>query len=139
MKAQKLNIESRTDQLVAVREFVSQAALEFGFTDEEVSKIALAVDEACTNIIKHAYKFDSRQRITISVREKNSAFEVSIRDSGLRFNPDEIEIPDMKEYLTYYRRGGLGMYLMKSLMDEVEYDIRPGKKNEVRMVKYRSR
>jgi len=139
VKAQKLNIESRTDQLVAVREFVSQAALEFGFTDEEVSKIALAVDEACTNIIKHAYKFDSRQRITISVREKNSAFEVSIRDSGLRFNPDEIEIPDMKEYLTYYRRGGLGMYLMKSLMDEVEYDIRPGKKNEVRMVKYRSR
>ena len=45
----------------------------------------------------------------------------------------------MKEYLTHYRRGGLGVYLMKSLMDKVEYDIRPGKMNEVRLTKFLSR
>ena len=42
----------------------------------------------------------------------------------------------MKEYLEHYRQGGLGVYLMKRLMDKVEYDIEPGKQNEVRMVKY---
>jgi anti-sigma regulatory factor (Ser/Thr protein kinase) len=42
----------------------------------------------------------------------------------------------MKEYLSHYRRGGLGVYLMKSLMDKVEFDIAPGKLNEVRLTKY---
>jgi serine/threonine-protein kinase RsbW len=55
VQPQHLTIESRTERLIEVRDFVSTAAREFGFTDEEVSKIALAIDEACTNIIKHAY------------------------------------------------------------------------------------
>ena len=42
----------------------------------------------------------------------------------------------MQEYLTHYRRGGLGMYLMKSLMDKIEYNIKPGRPNEVRLTKY---
>lgn len=136
MKPQSIKIESRTERLIAVREFVSAAAREFGFSDEEVSKIALAVDEACTNIIKHAYKFDSSKRITITIKPGNGAFEVSIVDTGNKFNPAEIQSPDMKEYLKHYRQGGLGVYLMKRLMDKVEYDIEPGKQNEVRMVKY---
>jgi serine/threonine-protein kinase RsbW len=136
VKQQSLNIESRTEQLIAVREFVSRAALQFGFNEEDVSKIALAVDEACTNIIKHAYRFDPTKSMTISVRGRNGAFEVSILDDGLQFNPGDVRPPDMKEYLTHFRKGGLGVYLMKSLMDKVEYDIKPGKRNEVRLIKY---
>lgn len=139
MKTVTLNIESRTERLIEVREFVATNATEFGFSDEEASKIALAVDEACTNVIKHAYRFDPSQLIAITIRPKNNAFEVSIVDSGNHFNPDEIHAPDMKEYLSHFRRGGLGMYLMKSLMDKVEYLIGPGKKNEVRLVKYLAR
>jgi anti-sigma regulatory factor (Ser/Thr protein kinase) len=44
----------------------------------------------------------------------------------------------MKEYLTHYRKGGLGVHLMKSLMDKVVYSIKPGKPNEVRLIKYRT-
>jgi serine/threonine-protein kinase RsbW len=119
-----------------VREFISAAAREFGFNDEEVSKIALAVDEACTNVIKHAYKFDPGKEITVTVRDSDGGFEVLILDNGKHFNPSEIPFPDMKEYISHYRRGGLGVYLMKSLMDKVEYDIAPGKQNQVRLVKY---
>ncbi len=139
MKPQTLHIESKTERLIAVREFVSDAARQAGFGDEEVSKIALAVDEACTNIIKHAYKFDPTKTIEITIRQRKSAFEVSITDSGRQFNPDEITPPDMREYLTHYRRGGLGIYLMKSLMDKVEYHITQGRKNKVLLVKYLSR
>jgi serine/threonine-protein kinase RsbW len=139
VKKQRLEIESRTEQLISVREFVSAAAQRFGFNDEEVSKIALAVDEACTNVIKHAYKFDATKKITIIIGQSNGAFEVSIIDTGRTFNPNEVHPPDMKEYLTHYRRGGLGIHLMKSLMDKVEYHIDPGKKNEVRLVKFISR
>jgi serine/threonine-protein kinase RsbW len=135
VKPQSLNIESRTERLIAVREFVSSAARSFGFGDEDVSKIALAVDEACTNIIKHAYRFDPGKSITITVRNRNGAFEVVIQDFGREFDPQKVPTPDMQEYLSHFRRGGLGVYLMKSLMDKVEYAIVPGKKNEVRLIK----
>ena len=136
MKTETIQIESRTERLIAVREFVSDAARTLGFGDEDVSKIALAVDEACTNVIKHAYRFDPSRTIQVSVRTRNGAFEVAIRDDGVQFNPTQVQNPDMKEYLSHYRRGGLGVYLMKSLMDKVEYEMTPGKMNEVRLIKY---
>ncbi len=139
MAPRTLHIESRTERLIAVREFVSNAAREFGFNEEEIGKIALAVDEACTNVIKHAYRYDPNKEITVTIRRKNGAFEVSILDSGAGFDPGRIPTPDMKEYMAHYRRGGLGIYLMKSLMDKVEYGNGPGRRNEVRLTKYLTR
>ena len=138
MKPQTLTIESKTERLIDVREFVSAAAREFGFNDEEVSKIALAIDEACTNVIKHAYKFDPGKKIAVTISPSNASFVVEISDSGRHFDPGSIASPDMKEYLTHYRRGGLGVYLMKSLMDKVEYHIAPGG-NRVRLTKFLTR
>jgi serine/threonine-protein kinase RsbW len=139
VSSRTLHIESRTERLIAVREFVSDAAREFGFTDEDVSKIALAVDEACTNIIKHAYRYDPNRDITVTIRQKNGTFEIIIRDSGTGFDPSSLHAPDMQDYFSHYRKGGLGVYLMKRLMDKVEYEIHPGKRNEVRLIKYLSR
>jgi serine/threonine-protein kinase RsbW len=138
-KKQSIRIDSRTERLIEVRQFVSDAARRFGFGDDEISKIALAVDEACTNVIKHAYKFDPTKKLTIKVKSHDNVFEVSIQDNGNQFNPAGIQAPDMKEYLAHYRHGGLGVYLMKSLMDKVEYTIQPGRQNEVRLTKYLSR
>jgi serine/threonine-protein kinase RsbW len=135
VKTQTLHIESRTERLIAVREFVSDAARDFGFTEEEIGKIALAVDEACTNVIKHAYKYDPSKRISITIRVKNGAFQVAIRDTGGQFNPDGIRPPDLKNYLTHPHRGGLGVHLMRSLMDKVEYEVMP-ESNEVRLTKF---
>jgi serine/threonine-protein kinase RsbW len=134
-----IHIESRTERLVDVRDFVSAAARECGFPDDEVSKIALAVDEACTNVIKHAYRNNPAKKISVSVRRKSGGLEIVITDSGAGFDPSRIQKPDMKEYLSHYRHGGLGMYLMRSLMDKVEYKIDSGRRNEVRMIKYLSR
>lgn len=139
MDARTIHIESRTERLVAAREFVSAAARECGFPDDEVSKIALAVDEACTNIIKHAYHNDPTKKISVSVKNKNGGLEIVIADSGTGFDPMRIQPPNMKEYLSHYRHGGLGVYLMKSLMDKVEYKIDSGRRNEVRLTKYLSR
>jgi serine/threonine-protein kinase RsbW len=136
VKTETIHIESRTERLSAVREFVSGAARTFGFSEEDVGKIALAVDEACTNVIKHAYKFDPTKEIAVTVTASSGAFEVRIRDHGKAFDPGRIQQPDMKEYMTHFRRGGLGVHLMRSLMDKVEYVIDPGKKNEVRLTKF---
>lgn len=99
--------------------------------------ISLAVDEACTNVIKHAYQYASDRKIVILVSHKNGAFEIQIKDEGKSFDPANIQSPNMKEYLSHFRRGGLGMHLMRSLMDNVEYKSN-GNNNVVRMVKYLS-
>lgn len=129
-------IRSRTDHLLEVREFVLEAARQFGFGEEEASKIVLAVDEACTNIIKHAYQNAPDKKIEITIYRQNGEFEVRIFDEGRAFDPAAVTLPDIRQQLTHYRRGGLGVYLMKTLMDKVEYNMSRGKKNEVRLTKY---
>ena len=132
----KLVIQSQTERLSSVREFVSEAARQHGFDEETVNKIALAVDEACTNVIKHAYRYAPDKNIEIRISSNKTSFEVTIYDTGIAFSPDAVPTPDMGQYLREYRRGGLGMYLMRSLMDKVEYTARPGKRNEVHMIKF---
>jgi len=136
VKKDTIHIESRTERLSTVRDFVSAAAKDFGFSEEDVGKITLAVDEACTNIIKHAYANNPSKDIAITVSGLDRAFEISILDHGVTFNPLDVPRPDLKEYRAHPRRGGLGVHLMRSLMDKVEYEIVPGKQNEVRLTKY---
>ncbi|MBA4312604.1 MAG: ATP-binding protein [Chlorobiaceae bacterium] len=130
-----LNISSNTEKLNAVREFISIAAHNFGFDDETASKISLAVDEACTNIIKHAYEYAPNKELEIKVLTNKQQFEVIITHQGKLLDPKLIKTPDMKEYLVHPRRGGLGIHLMRLLMDSVEYKIRDDKKCEVHLMK----
>jgi len=132
-------ILSRTDNLLGAREFVSSAARAFGFSEEETANIVLAVDEACTNIIKHAYQYVTNKEIEISILQKNQSFEVRIFDNGKAFDPSALRPPDIKEHIGHHRGGGLGVYMMKRLMDKVEYNFNPGNRNEVRLTKFRSR
>lgn len=131
-----MTIESRTEKLRLVREFVSAAAREFGFDAGSVHKISLAVDEACTNVIKHSYKYASDKEIEVVVHTGDGTFEVVIYDEGIAFDPDAVHNPDMKEYREHYRKGGLGMYLMRSLMDKIEYKSRSNHRNEMHLIKY---
>jgi serine/threonine-protein kinase RsbW len=130
-------IPSRTENLLEVREFVGSAARSFGFSDEDIANIVLAVDEACTNIIKHAYQYAGDKEIEVSILPSNRSFEIRIFDNGKSFDPSTLRPPDLKEHIGHHRRGGLGVYLMKRLMDKVEYNFNPGKRNEVRLIKNR--
>jgi serine/threonine-protein kinase RsbW len=131
-------ILSKTDNLLEVREFVGSAARSSGFSEEDIASIVLAVDEACTNIIKHAYQYAADKEIEISISRNNRSFEIRIMDSGKTFDPSLLRPLDLKEHIGHHRRGGLGVYLMKRLMDKVEYNFNPGKRNEVRLIKYYS-
>lgn len=136
-----LRIQSKTELLSEMRTFVSDAARHFGFSESEVGKIELAIDEACTNIIKHAYKYNPDGIIEIRIssmknEEAVTKFVVEIFDSGISFDSSKYTAPDMKEYFKKLRHGGLGIVLMKKLMDEVEYGHMSGSKNSIRLVKY---
>lgn len=132
----ELIVKSSTDNLANVREFTRKAAEESGFSEEIVGKIILAVDEACTNIIKHAYKFSPDGKIVISIKFDSAKFMISIIDEGIHFNPNSVPEPNIVEYYKQKKIGGLGIFLMKKLMDEVKYSTITGNKNQVILVKY---
>ena len=124
-----------------MRTFVSDAARQYGFGEGDVGKIELAIDEACTNIIKHAYRYNPDGIIEIRLTmqqgpEHKRKFVVEIHDSGISFDSSKYTAPDMTEYFKKLRHGGLGIVLMKKLMDEVEYGPSVGDRNTIRLVKY---
>jgi serine/threonine-protein kinase RsbW len=135
VKKQNLVVKSRTENLALIRDFISSNASKAGFSKDEIDDMILAVDEACTNVIKHAYKYSPDGDITIEIKFDKSVFTITIEDNGISFNPDVVPAPDLQKYYREHRVGGLGMYLMKTLMDDVRYDSLPGKYNRVSLIK----
>ena len=134
-----LKLENKSANLRLIREFVGKIAVEAGFSEDDVNHIELAVDEACSNVVKHAYhpgKEKSGHNIEIEVYFDSKEFNVKVLDRGQGFDPSRLPQTDMKSYLEKFKVGGLGIHLMKSLMDQVEYSINPGKKNQVILTKY---
>ena len=134
-KGKELRVKSKTENLSLIRDFVSEKALDAGLPVTAVEKIMLAVDEACTNIIKHAYKSSPEGEIILNVEYDDEKFTITIIDYGKSFNPESIPQPDLQKYYREHKVGGLGIYLMKSLMDDVKYTSIPGKYNQVLLSK----
>ncbi len=134
-KEKKLVISSRTENLSPIREFIQETAVEAGMKSKSTNDMMLAVDEACTNIIKHAYKSYPEGKIIITIKTFPEKIIIKITDYGNAFHPEVIPEPDIQEYYRQKRVGGLGMYLMKTLMDEVKYISIPGKYNQVLLTK----
>jgi serine/threonine-protein kinase RsbW len=134
-KVGELRVKSKTENLSEIRDFVSTNALAAGISAASIDNIILAVDEACTNIIKHAYKLSPQGEIIIKITYDEEKFTITIIDYGKSFEPDRVPRPDLQKYYREHRVGGLGMYLMKSLMDDVEYISIPGEYNQVLLSK----
>lgn len=112
---------SKTENLENIRNFVFKNSIQFGFDNYKAEEIVLAVDEACTNLIKHGYKYKFTENITIDIKCKDSQFIVNIIDNSQPFDPREIIDPDLEKYRNEYRKGGLGIFIMKSLVDNIDY------------------
>jgi serine/threonine-protein kinase RsbW len=108
-------------ELHRIRQFVMDSAGRVGFSDDEASKIGLAVDEACTNIIKHSFKFDKSKKFCVQVETSTDFFIVNISDNGAPFDPLTVPDVDMKDYISNFKRGGLGIHIIRNVMDEVDY------------------
>ena len=108
-------------ELQSIRDFVQKKASEYGFDEEASYKISLAVDESCSNIIRHAYKLDSNKELSVEIDVSNGSFTVNIFDWGEPFNPMNKEMQDMEEYLKQFKRGGFGIHIIRMIMDAVEY------------------
>jgi len=116
----------------AVRHFVSRISAAAGFDKNSSYAVTLAVDEACTNIIKYSYGFDSSKRIELTVELLEGGIRFHIVDFGTKcdrsvFKPREIE--DVTP-------GGLGIFLITKIMDHVAYDPSDGGRTTLTLVKF---
>ncbi len=130
-----LQVPSSTENLALIREFVSSAASQAGFDKKDIAKLELAVDEACANVIEHAYGHDVSKEVVVRATLADDALSIDIEDTGDGFDPQTINQEKLEKLISDRKTGGLGMRLMKSLMDEVRYEIEPGKKNALHLMK----
>ncbi len=119
----KFKTFTKTENLESIRNFVFENSTKFGFNDYKAEELVLAVDEACTNLIKHAYKSNPEDSIVIELNSCENSFIVKIIDNSPSFDPRFVQDPDMVQYRNDYKKGGLGIFIMKSLVDSLDYQI----------------
>jgi len=123
-----LTIPGRYDKIQQACQFVAQGAVQAGLNDTAVFHVELACDEACTNVIEHAYADDEAGEIEVSWEVQGDRFIITIRDRGRAFDPAEVPLPPTVEveqegddFQILPRVGGLGIHFMRKLMDDVQY------------------
>jgi len=127
--------QGRYSSLEAISRFVSQAAQEAGFDSSQIYAIVLAVDEACTNIIEHAYGGEGQGEIQCSYEITDDGLRIELHDWGRDFNPDIVPEPDFDVPLEKLQTRGAGLYFMRNLMDEVHFQFGGNDGNVLVMVK----
>jgi serine/threonine-protein kinase RsbW len=130
-----LHVPSSTENLVLIREFVATIGAQAGLEESDIGKLELAVDEACANVIEHAYGHDITKEVIVRATFDDETLRIDVEDTGRGFDPQSVRSEELERLVQERKSGGLGMRLMKSLMDEVHYEIAPGEKNELHMVK----
>jgi serine/threonine-protein kinase RsbW len=121
--------------LARISEFVARLARVAGLDSNAVYAVEMAVDEACTNIIEHAYGGQGRGDIECTCQVNGQELTVTLRDHGHAFDPSSVPEPDISAALEDRREGGLGLYLIGKLMDEVRFEFTPDAGNLLTMVK----
>jgi serine/threonine-protein kinase RsbW len=114
---------------------VARYAKQAGFDDQALYQIQLAVDEACANVVHHAYKGMEAGDMEVCCRHETDALVILVRDWGRGFDPTSVEDPDVDAPLEKRRFGGLGLFLLREAMDQVRFSFDPEKGNELRMSK----
>jgi serine/threonine-protein kinase RsbW len=132
-------VNARPESLARIAAFVADVARRWGLTPQETFDVQMAVDEACANVIQHAYRGDESGLIELAVACDGKSCTVTIRDHGAPFDPGAVLEPDTTAPLEERPIGGLGLFFMRRLMDEVHFQFDERTGNVLTMVKHRQR
>lgn len=127
-----ITIPSHPRYFSMIRAVTTKAGEVYGMTHETIEKVKLAIDEACSNVVKYAYRGETDKKIVVKFRATRKKFEVIIEDTGIKTCPECIEGRDLNDI----RPGGLGVHLIKRAFDVFEFDESKKNGNRLRLVKY---
>jgi serine/threonine-protein kinase RsbW len=130
-----LTVPGRFEYLATIADFIAEMGRDAGYDQDIVFHVQMAVDEACSNVIEHAYQGQDKGDITLSCDCQKNEWVVAIFDTGRSFDPNSVPAPNLDANLDDIKTGGLGLYFMRQLMDEVEFSFDEKQGNKLRMVK----
>jgi serine/threonine-protein kinase RsbW len=125
----------RYESLASISELILQAAQQAGLDNQATYAVQIAVDEACANIIEHAYGGEGIGDITCTVDPDPGGLTVVLKDTGRPFNPKLIKNPNTHLSLSKRKEGGLGLFFIRRYMDEVHFEFSPEGGNCLTMIK----
>ncbi len=128
------------ENVPGVTKHIARVAEELGFGPHARYQIELAIDEACANVVEHAYPREAQGEMEIScyfdtAGPEGRALVIRVRDWGTGFDPGAVEEPDIDAPLENRGLGGLGLFLVKQVMDWVTFHFDPERGNELLMFK----
>ena len=130
----KLSVPSDTVNLAMIRDFVELSARRSAIAEPEMQKLTLAVDEACANVIEHAYNNDNTREITVHVWFDDAQIGVDVIDSGSRFDPTSHKPLELRDLVGH--KGGMGIRIMQMATDELVADTDENGHNRLRLIKH---
>lgn len=133
---EEITLPAKMSSLRQVRDFIDQIGKKYKFTEKIINSFKLVVDEACTNIIRHGYLDIKDGQITIRAVIRRLSLTIIIIDQGKSFDPRQIKSPDLQRYIQIGKKGGLGIFMMRKLMDDIQYTV-TSRGNELRLTKTR--
>ena len=136
-----LKVRGLYNNIRQICDFVTEGAQAAGLGEGAMFHIELACDEACTNIIEHAYEGEDVGEIVVSWWVADSDFVVTFHDNGRSFDPTHVPPPAITDLSTTadpenLRVGGLGIHFMRNLMDDIQYSFDPNTGNTLTMIKH---
>lgn len=129
-----ITIPSDALYLKIIRSVVAAVGKIFNFSQKDINAIELATNEACANIINHAYDNEPFHRIQITICGYPEKIKIELKDNGKKVSPEEIKSRKLDEI----RPGGLGVHFIRSLMDEVIFDQEYKNGNRLTLIRERS-
>ena len=134
----QLTVSGHFENLAKIGDFIGQAAVQAGLGERATYAIQLAVDEACTNIIEHAYGGEGRGQIQLTCRPLEEGLQVIIYDQGTPFDPAQVPELDTQAPLSERSSRGMGLFLIRKLADRLEFKFGTPKGNQLILFKRRS-
>lgn len=132
----RLEVPGDPKSLALIRLLINHLAASVGYDEVESTKVEIAVDEACANIIEHGYSgFEQKPPILISVNLTGDDFVVEITDEGKRFDIGNYTPPTFPDHWDRGHTRGVGIFLMNQCMDQVSFGQADGRHNQLRMSK----
>ncbi len=127
-----ITIPSHPKYLSVIRETTITVGKLYGIPEADVEDIKLAVDEACSNVIKHAYRGDTTKKISVKYTIAKNLFTVMIEDNGIKTQIESMQGRSLNDI----RPGGLGIHFIKRVFDGFRFDEHKKKGNRLILTKY---
>jgi anti-sigma regulatory factor (Ser/Thr protein kinase) len=131
----EITVDARQSSLGKVAEFIGDVCDALTLNEDTAFDVQLATDEACQNAVEHACEYSPDEQVQVSCKLVGADLEITVSDRGHAFDPSDVSPPDLTSRLEERAEGGLGLFLMRQVMDDVRFERSPDGVNTVVMIK----